>query len=152
MAYLSRIDLDGLPCDIVDQQHAEYASMQLQKAKARVQVQRAEQQAKKCKTPVVSTETPSTAPPVAAATAVSTGAVLQARQPTQPKPRTIVEKKQVCSLSAIDIAKLRIGQDVKIMAGKDAMEATVLEIARYGIRVQLSSGLAMIVRAEHLQF
>ena len=42
--------------------------------------------------------------------------------------------------------------EIKVRAGKSAMDATVLEIAKDGVRVQLSSGLAMIVRAEHLQF
>lgn len=51
-----------------------------------------------------------------------------------------------------DISKLQIGQEIKVRAGKSAMDATVLEIAKDGVRVQLSSGLAMIVRAEHLQF
>ena len=51
-----------------------------------------------------------------------------------------------------DITKLQIGQEIKVRAGQSAMDATVLEIAKDGVRVQLSSGLAMIVRAEHLQF
>ncbi|WP_420835465.1 hypothetical protein [Pantoea septica] len=32
------------------------------------------------------------------------------------------------------------------------MDATVLEVSKDGVRVQLASGMAMIVRAEHLQF
>ena len=51
-----------------------------------------------------------------------------------------------------DITALKIGQEIKVRAGKDAMDATVLEIAKGEVRVQLASGLAMIVRAEHLQF
>ena len=51
-----------------------------------------------------------------------------------------------------DITKLTVGQDVKVSAGKSAMDASVLEITKDGVRVQLSNGLAMIVRAEHLQF
>jgi len=51
-----------------------------------------------------------------------------------------------------DISELNIGQEIKVRAGKSVMVATVLKIAKDGLRVQLSSGLAMIVRAEHLQF
>ena len=51
-----------------------------------------------------------------------------------------------------DITALKIGQEIKVRAGNDAMDATVLEIAKGEVRVQLASGLAMIVRAEHLQF
>ncbi|WP_224552966.1 RNA chaperone ProQ [Pectobacterium versatile] len=55
-------------------------------------------------------------------------------------------------VAVTDVSKLQIGQEIKVRAGKDAMDATVLEIAKGEVRVQLASGLAMIVRAEHLQF
>jgi ProP effector len=47
---------------------------------------------------------------------------------------------------------LQPGQSIKVKAGKSAMDATVLEVSKDGVRVQLASGMAMIVRAEHLQF
>jgi ProP effector len=47
---------------------------------------------------------------------------------------------------------LQPGQNIKVTAGKGAMDATILEITKDGVRVQLASGMAMIVRAEHLQF
>ncbi len=34
-------------------------------------------------------------------------------------------------------------------AGQNAMDATVLEITKDGVRVQLNSGMSLIVRAEH---
>lgn len=43
----TRVDLDGNPCGELDEQHVEHARKQLEEAKARVQAQRAEQQAKK---------------------------------------------------------------------------------------------------------
>ncbi len=51
-----------------------------------------------------------------------------------------------------DISVLSVGQDLKVKAGNNAMSATVLEITKDGVRVQLSSGMSMIVRAEHLLF
>ncbi|AYH05632.1 RNA chaperone ProQ [Pectobacterium parmentieri] len=69
-------------------------------------------------------------------------------QPRQAKPANN-ERQRV---AVTDVSKLQIGQEIKVRAGKDAMDATVLEIAKGEVRVQLASGLAMIVRAEHLQF
>lgn len=43
----TRVDLDGNACGVLDEQHVEHARKQLEEAKARVQAQRAEQQAKK---------------------------------------------------------------------------------------------------------
>jgi ProP effector len=42
-----RVDLDGNPCGELEQQHVDHARQQLEEAKARVQAQRAEQNAKK---------------------------------------------------------------------------------------------------------
>lgn len=68
-----------------------------------------------------------------------TSAPREESRPEQPKPVT-------------DTAALQVGQSIKVTAGKNAMDATILEIGKDGVRVQLASGLAMIVRAEHLQF
>lgn len=45
----TRVDLDGNPCGVLEEQHVEHARKQLEEAKARVQAQRAEQQALKAK-------------------------------------------------------------------------------------------------------
>lgn len=45
-----------------------------------------------------------------------------------------------------------MGQQLKVTVGSGVMDAQVLEITKDGVRVQLPSGLAMIVRAEHLKF
>ncbi|MDF4405788.1 hypothetical protein P3471_24920, partial [Vibrio parahaemolyticus] len=54
--------------------------------------------------------------------------------------------------SVTDINALKIGQTLKVKVGSSLMDASVLEIAKDGVRVQLPTGLAMIVRAEHLKF
>ena len=51
-----------------------------------------------------------------------------------------------------DISALTVGQALKVKAGQNAMDATVLEITKDGVRVQLNSGMSLIVRAEHLVF
>ncbi len=148
-----RVDLDGNACGVLDEQHVEHARKQLEEAKARVQAQREQQQAKKreasgeesaprrprkpARKPAVEGEQPRQArskPQRSAERAPSAE-----RQPAPTKPVT-------------DTAALQVGQNIKVTAGKSAMDATILEITKDGVRVQLASGLAMIVRAEHLQF
>ncbi|CNK78470.1 RNA chaperone ProQ [Yersinia alsatica] len=158
-----RVDLDGNPCGVLEEQHVEHARKQLEEAKARVQAQRAEQQAKKREAAIAAGETPEPRRPRPAgkkpAPRREAGAAVENRKPRQsPRPqqarppRPQVEENQPRPVPVTDISKLQIGQEIKVRAGKSAMDATVLEIAKDGVRVQLSSGLAMIVRAEHLQF
>ncbi|ASY77036.1 RNA chaperone ProQ [Pectobacterium sp. S5] len=168
-----RVDLDGNPCGELEQQHVDHARKQLEEAKARVQAQRAEQQAKKREAAGESAEAARTPRPAqkraprrdASNNASRNNAPRNPRQPSsgqsqpssqqsanaqsrQAKPASN-ERQRV---AVTDVSKLQIGQEIKVRAGKDAMDATVLEIAKGEVRVQLASGLAMIVRAEHLQF
>lgn len=163
-----RVDLDGNPCGVLEEQHVEHARKQLEEAKARVQAQRAEQQAKKRETAIAAGETPEPRRPRPAgkkpAPRREAGVASENRKPRQsPRPqqanqkqarppRPQAEENQPRPVPVTDISKLQIGQEIKVRAGKSAMDATVLEIAKDGVRVQLSSGLAMIVRAEHLHF
>ncbi|MGM7752892.1 RNA chaperone ProQ [Yersinia enterocolitica] len=163
-----RVDLDGNPCGVLEEQHVEHARKQLEEAKARVQAQRAEQQAKKREAAIAAGETPEPRRPRPAgkkpAPRREAGGAVENRKPRQsPRPqqanqkqarppRPQAEENQPRPVPVTDISKLQIGQEIKVRAGKSAMDATVLEIAKDGVRVQLSSGLAMIVRAEHLQF
>ncbi|SQI40586.1 ProP effector [Leminorella richardii] len=141
-----RVDLDGSDCGALEAQHVEHARKQLEEAKARVQAQRAAQ--RKEREGKEKSEAPArrTRPPVKKAEN-SASAKPAARRPAAPaataKPKTV---------PVSDITSLKIGQPVQVRAGKSAMDATVLEIAKDGVRVQLASGLAMLVRAEHLQF
>jgi ProP effector len=163
-----RVDLDGNPCGELEQQHVDHARQQLEEAKARVQAQRAEQNAKKREAEGVSATAEPRRPRPAGKKPVARregGAAPENRKPRpqhsrqqEPRPqqarepRAVKEENQPRPVPVTDISKLQIGQEIKVRAGKSAMDATVLEIAKDGVRVQLSSGLAMIVRAEHLQF
>ncbi|AEX52709.1 MULTISPECIES: RNA chaperone ProQ [Rahnella] len=150
-----RVDLDGNSCGVLEEQHVEHARKQLEEAKARVQAQRAEQQAKRRE--AGETTEPRRPRPAAKKpaprreNAPAAVAGQENRKPRTPRPPR-EEKREPRQVPVTDISKLQIGQEIKVRAGKSAMDATVLEIAKDGVRVQLSSGLAMIVRAEHLQF
>ena len=146
-----RVDLDGNPCGELEEQHVAHARQQLEEAKARVQAQRASQQAKKRE--------------AAAAAGQQEEGARRERKPRpqvrrkegteQRKPRPAVAKapREEPRLTPVsDLTALSVGQALKVKAGNNAMDATVLEITKDGVRVQLTSGLSMIVRAEHLVF
>lgn len=154
----TRVDLDGNACGELDEQHVQHARQQLEEAKARVQAQRAEQQAKRRE--------------AAAAAGEQEGAPCRERKP-RPQPRRKPEgseqrkprnserpaaakaprpEREEKFTPVSDVSELSVGQSLKVKAGNNAMDATVLEITKDGVRVQLTSGMSMIVRAEHLVF
>ncbi|WP_312946617.1 RNA chaperone ProQ [Superficieibacter sp.] len=150
----SRVDLDGNACGELDEQHVQHARQQLEEAKARVQAQRAEQQAKKRE--------------AAGEGQQAADAPRRERKPRPPvrrkeggenKPRAAkpAAKAQPAAREehhtpVSDLSALTVGQSLKVKAGNNAMDATILEITKDGVRVQLTSGMSMIVRAEHLVF
>ena len=146
-----RVDLDGNPCGELEEQHVAHARQQLEEAKARVQAQRAGQQAKKREA-------------AAAAAGQQEDGTRRERKPRpqvrrkegteQRKPRPAVAKapREERHTPVSDLTVLSVGQALKVKAGNNAMDATVLEITKDGVRVQLTSGMSMIVRAEHLVF
>lgn len=148
-----RVDLDGNPCGELEEQHVAHARQQLEEAKARVQAQREAQQAKKREA-------------AAAAGQPEEGA----RRERKPRPQAQARRKEGAEqrkprpapaakapreerhTPVSDVSVLTVGQALKVKAGNNAMDATVLEITKDGVRVQLTSGMSMIVRAEHLVF
>lgn len=149
----TRVDLDGNPCGELDEQHVEHARKQLEEAKARVQAQRAEQQAKKREAAAANGEEaprrehkPRPAP---------RRNENSERKPRADKPAAKAQpaaREEQRHTPVSDINALSVGQSLKVKAGNNAMDATVLEITKDGVRVQLTSGMSMIVRAEHLVF
>ncbi|MDE9461462.1 RNA chaperone ProQ [Xenorhabdus bovienii] len=161
-----RVDLDGNACGELEVEHIEHARQQLAEAKARVQAQRAEQRAKKRETENASdkkSEHPvnkKAAPRRQASgdgekrSSRSQSCLQQSRKPADNVTRKIAQPRisQPELTSVTDVSSLKVGQTIKVNVGKSLMDASVLEIAKDGVRVQLPTGLAMIVRAEHLKF
>jgi ProP effector len=149
-----RVDLDGNACGVLDEQHVEHARKQLEEAKARVQAQRAEQQAKKREAAAAAGETEDAPrrerkPRPAPRRKEGGETKVRADKPVA-KPQRAPKEENHTPVS--DLSVLSVGQNLKVKAGNNAMDATVLEITKDGVRVQLTSGMSMIVRAEHLMF
>ena len=150
----TRVDLDGNPCGELDDQHVEHARQQLEEAKARVQAQRAEQQAKKREAAAAAGEGEEAPrrerkPRPAPRRKENAERKPRAAKPADKAPRAPREERHT---PVSDISALAVGQAIKVKAGNNAMDATVQEITKDGVRVQLTSGMSMIVRAEHLLF
>ncbi len=139
----TRVDLDGNACGVLDEQHVQHARQQLEEAKARVQAQREQQKVAKRQEGAE----PRRSRRPASRKPVDDEAPRAAAQDRKPAPRPAAQAKPIT-----DTSTLQPGQSIKVKAGKSAMDATVLEVSKDGVRVQLASGMAMIVRAEHLQF
>lgn len=131
-----RVDLDGNSCGVLEQEHVDFARKQLEDAKAKIQAQKKEQN---------KTEKPKKRP----AKPVAAKAETKVSKPAQKKTVKVV-KESVTQLSDSQIAELKAGQKVKVRLGQNAMDATLLEINKEGVRVQLTSGMSMSVRPEHL--
>ncbi|MFV9713545.1 MULTISPECIES: RNA chaperone ProQ [unclassified Pantoea] len=154
-----RVDLDGNACGVLDEQHVEHARKQLEEAKARVQAQRDQQRAARREAGESEEGAAPRRPRKPAARKPAEGEAARKPRPQTTAPRATASQHRKPAprpeheaRPITDTSTLQPGQSIKVKAGKSAMDATVLEVSKDGVRVQLASGMAMIVRAEHLQF
>ncbi|MDW6003931.1 RNA chaperone ProQ [Vibrio mangrovi] len=122
-----RVDLDGNPCGTLEQEHVEHAQNTLAESKAKVQARRKEKQKQE------------------------KNSQPKAKKPN-PKAKTAkrVQEKTV-QARALKVDELSVGRQVKVNMGKGNMAATIVEINKEDVRVQLGNGLQMVVKAEHLR-
>lgn len=130
-----RVDLDGNDCGVLEEEHVEHAKTTLEESKARVQARRKEQAQK--------AREEGKAKPKAAKKP-------QARRAQSPKAKT-QKPSQPVETRALNADELATGKQVNINMGKGNMAATIVEINKEDVRVQLANGLQMVVKAEHLR-
>ena len=126
----SRVDLDGNTCGELEEEHVEHAKTALAESKARAQARRKEQaqKAKEEKT----------------------------KKARKPQPRRTTSKapkdgKKPVQTRALNADEMIVGKQVNVNMGKGNMAATIVEINKEDVRVQLVNGLQMVVKAEHLR-
>ncbi|HDT0721854.1 TPA: RNA chaperone ProQ [Proteus mirabilis] len=151
-----RVDLNGNDCGELEAEHIVHARTQLAEAKARVQAQRAEQRAKKreAEGDKETSKRPAAKKPNPRRQTPKDGEKRQPRPQKQANqaPRKAPRQNTEKLTPVTDTSVLTVGQSLKVNVGSSVMDATVLEIAKEGVRVQLPNGLAMNVRTEHLKF
>lgn len=127
-----RVDLDGNECGVLEAEHVEHAQATLAESKAKVAARRKEQAAKA--RDEAKANKPKTAKP-------------QARKPQ--KSATKVNKP--VETRTLNADEMIVGKQVNVNMGKGNMAATIVEINKEDVRVQLVNGLQMVVKAEHLR-
>ena len=130
-----RVDLDGNDAGVLDAEHVEHAQKTLEESKTKFFAERnkknAEQKAAADKQK----------------TAVKKAPRKVIKKSTQPK----VENKPAIAVERqINDAELISGQNVKVVIGKAPVQATIVEVSKDGVQVQLLSGLSLKVKKEHL--
>ncbi|MCL4121529.1 UNVERIFIED_CONTAM: hypothetical protein GTU68_042551 [Idotea baltica] len=118
----SRVDLDGNPCGELEEEHIEHAKATLEESKAKVAARRKEQ-AKKV------------------------------REEAKAKKTALAAKKveQPVETRALNAEEITVGNNVSVNMGKGNMPATIVEINKDDVRIRLSNGLQMVVKAENLR-
>ncbi|EJU9867246.1 RNA chaperone ProQ [Vibrio vulnificus] len=130
----TRVDLDGNECGVLEEEHVEHAKATLAESKAKVQARRKEQ-AQKARDEEKSKPKAKKAP----------------QQRRANKPQAQKPAKQPVETRALNTDELITGKAVNVNMGKGNMAATIVEINKEDVRVQLSNGLQMVVKAEHLR-
>lgn len=139
-AGLHRVDLEGNPCELITDEHVEYAQKALAESKAKVQARRKEQQQAKAANK-----------PASEAKVKHKSAKPKSQRPDVRKGKQEQSKKQSDEVKSIKPEELTIGKKVNVNMGKGNMSATVVEIQKLDVRVQLANGLQMVVQSEHLR-
>jgi ProP effector len=123
---VERVDLDGNPCGELEQEHIEHAKNALAESKSRVMARRKEKNKEKKNQ--------------------ENSAKIKPKK-AEHRARDI-KKNQIQALSTDE---LKVGRQVKVNMGKGNMVATIVEINKDDVRVQLVNGLQMVVKSEHLR-
>ncbi|GAD90341.1 protein ProQ homolog [Vibrio halioticoli NBRC 102217] len=129
-----RVDLDGNDCGVLEQEHVDHAQQALAESKARVAARRKEQADKAREEQKAKRAQAKKAAPA-----------------RKPKPRVEQAKKAPVETRTLNNDEITVGNNVNVNMGKGNMAATIVEVNKDDVRVQLNNGLQMVVKAEHLR-
>ncbi|OED93837.1 RNA chaperone ProQ [Vibrio breoganii] len=129
-----RVDLDGNDCGVLEQEHVDHAQQALAESKARVAARRKEQADKAREEQKAKRAQAKKAAPA-----------------RKPKPRAEKPKQAPVETRALNNDEIAVGNNVNVNMGKGNMAATIVEVNKDDVRVQLNNGLQMVVKAEHLR-
>ncbi len=133
-----RVDLQGNPAGVLEQEHVQHAAQQLADAKAKLAEKRA---AEKAANPKANKKRPPRKQNE------------NNRQHIKPTNKTFVKKTQFkpkVELNSIDFASLQEGNKVKVKVGDNAKNAVVLEVVKDSAKVELENGLVISVAPDRL--
>ncbi|MGO1246820.1 MAG: RNA chaperone ProQ [Oceanisphaera sp.] len=123
----SRVNLDGEACGELTQEHVDHAKGALKESKEKVFGARKDKPAAK--------KTKPKAKPQA-----------KAQPKTQPDAQPAVQEEY----QQADPATLVVAQNIRVLLGKSPVAATIKEITRDDVQVELKTGMSVRVKFEHL--
>ena len=133
----ARVDLDGNPGELLTEEHIEHAKQALKESKERVFAsRRTNTKEEKAKQPQPRRNAPR-----------------KADAPRSDKPKTAAPKAAPVAdapLVKVDAATLKVDQGVRVMLGKSPLPATIKEVTKDDVQVQLQTGMMLRVKFEHL--
>ena len=129
-----RVDLQGNPAGVLEQEHAEHAAQQLAEAKAKVAEKRA---AEKKAAKVTQKKRPARKP-------------MDKKVNAEKGAKSARVQTAKVELTSLDFSTVTKGANVKVKAGDNAQKAVVLEVLKDAARVQLENGLVINVTADRL--
>jgi len=149
---VARVDLDGNPGEVIDEQQASHAAQTLEQSKAkaaerrkaRIAEERAKQRELQKEQRKVQSDKPAqkkSAPKNKPHNSKNAGAENKARN---------VESKPEAQLVAVDTASLQAGASVQLKVGQKPVPATVVEVVKNDVVVQLNSGMVIKTTCDKL--
>jgi ProP effector len=129
-----RIDLDGKDVATIEAEHVEHAKKQLDESKAKVAEKRKEQKA----------------------AGLDVKSTYKKKEAPKFKPTSKVVKKEPAKIKQPPAERLEqehivVGTAVTVKIGKSPMAATIIDVSKDGIQVQLDTGMVVKVQLENLR-
>lgn len=153
----ARVDLDGQPGDAIDAGQAAHALQTLTESKAKAaELRKARQQQARAKAKAEAKESVATDAVKKPANAKPRYKKAEANQPHKPakkanlKPKSVAETGPVVELKALGTDQLKVGAQVLVKFGAAPIKATIIELAKSDVVVQLSSGMVVKTQAASL--
>lgn len=134
----ARVDLDGNPGELLTEEHIEHAKQALKESKERVFASRRTNTKEKEDKPKQPRR----------------NAPRKADAPRSDKPKSAPASKAApvadAPLVKVDAATLKVEQGVRVVLGKSPVPATIKEVTKDDVQVQLQTGMMLRVKFEHL--
>ena len=130
-----RIDLDGKQDAAIEKEHADHAQQQLIESKAKVAEKRKEQQAKQ----VAAKKSVKDSNEIGPKSKVKGTKVAKPKPNKQPPPEKLTD------------SNLVVGTEVTVKIGKTLMPATITDVSKDGVHVQLQTGMVVKVQTDNLR-
>lgn len=137
-----RVDLDGNDCGKLEKEHIEHAKTTLAESKAKAAERRKAQLAKNAEK---KGEKKEKRVPKSNKTDGE-----RTKNRTHKSKNTKLNNKTNSSRRPLAAEEIAVGKDVNLNMGNGNMPAKIIEVNKDGVRVRLTNGLTMQVKAEHL--